>query len=210
MVRLTRILLWKSFKTEHRFQPIPFEESAVADKTSRTSSRESPWSRPRKWESSEWSFGPAGVCAAGKSFRRVCGCAGAGSCSLTTYLQLCVAPARNFHDCSWRGHSRARHACPSRVRRLHRLGLRVLCRPRSAGPDKHPATRGGHVAAVQRLAVSGLPEEQRQRLWRRGCFAGKMRHWHQRVWESLAANPPDAVPVRVSACRVSFRTDTLT
>lgn len=72
----------------------------------------------------------------------------------------------------WFSVTAPRHARPSGV--LHsRLGLPIpgLSSPSRAG--QHAPAGGGHLAAVQRLAVSGLPEKQRQLLRRGGCFAGK-------------------------------------
>lgn len=46
-------------------------------------------------------------------------------------------------------HARARWAMPH-----HRLGL-----PCPPSPDQHPPAGGGHVLALQRLTVSGLPEK---------------------------------------------------
>lgn len=67
-----------------------------------------------------------------------------------------------------------RHARPSRVLLHSRLGLPIpgLSSPSRAG--QHAPAGGGHFAAVQRLAVSGLPEKQRQLLRRGGCFTGNM------------------------------------
>lgn len=77
------------------------------------------------------------------------------------------------HDGGQRGLFGTHYACPSRESRFPRFGLPVLGLSWSACANKHTAARGHHFTAVQRVTISGLPEEQRQRLWRWGCFAGK-------------------------------------
>lgn len=81
---------------------------------------------------------------------------------------------RKVHDgsCRWHSSLGADHACPSRVLQWHRFGLLIPGLAYPSCPDQHPPAGGGHVSALQRLAVSRLPEEQRKLLRRWGRFAG--------------------------------------
>lgn len=66
------------------------------------------------------------------------------------------------------------HACPRRIpQRLLRRGLHILGLAYSSAPDKHPAARRRHLAAVQRLQVQRPPEEQRELLRRGGGPSGR-------------------------------------
>lgn len=87
-------------------------------------------------------------------------------------LSSCGVLRHKVHDGSWRWHVSAHHACPSRVLQYHRLGLPVLGFSYAPCPDQYPPTGGSHLAALQRLTVSWLPEEQRQLLRCWGCPAG--------------------------------------